>query len=49
MLLGRGCTDVRARISKAFLISAPKDYSSAEEAWHLNLQTSEPGGIWSAF
>lgn len=49
MLLGRGCTDVRARISKAFLISVPKDYSSAEEAWHLNLQTSEPGGIWSAF
>lgn len=40
MLLGRDYTDIRARISEAFLISAPKDYSSAEEAWHLNLQTS---------
>lgn len=35
--------------NKAFLIRTPKDYSGAEEAWHLNLQTSEPSGIWSAF
>lgn len=35
--------------NKAILIRTPKDYSGAEEAWLLNLQTSEPGGIWSAF